>query len=102
MGAAGTLSAAHSQRVGRHPQGMTCFAVPSCLAGGGLRVRGLRHESNLGHANSAALKTPYLAGAFGALSELIGVTFVVVYRSRLTEAKRAPAPKVASALNLVR
>jgi len=81
---------------------MTCFAVPSCLAGGGLRVRGLRHESNLGHANSAALKTPYLAGAFGALSELIGVTFVVVYRSRLTEAKRAPAPKVASALNLVR
>jgi hypothetical protein len=40
----------------------------------------------LGLSNPAALSTSYLAGAFGALSEFIGVTFLVVYRSTLTEA----------------
>ena len=52
------------------------------VVGFGFVVYGIR----LGLSNPAALSTSYLAGAFGALSEFIGVTFLVVYRSTLTEA----------------
>jgi hypothetical protein len=52
------------------------------VVGFGFVVYGIK----LGLSNPAALSTSYLAGAFGALSEFIGVTFLVVYRSTLSEA----------------
>ena len=58
------------------PQANLIFLVSLVVmvVGFGFMLYGMR----LGLSNPATLSTSYLAGAFGALSEFIGVTFLVV------------------------